>query len=113
MSNIAYLTTRTAVVDYLETIQNKPRNFAQAMTNEFLNYDSDEEAAQNRDFIRFGPPPEPNSEPTNISTEHAISLYEDFMDYGIVLTPEGILFDGELIFDRDGNYLPIDQQQPQ
>jgi hypothetical protein len=99
------LTTRTQVINYLVT-QGKPENFARAMTNEFLNWDSNPNDPDFvPDLIWFTEPSHKDSDVVSITEKEALKFYDDFMGYGVELTPDGITFDYDLTFDTQGNYL--------
>lgn len=95
------LTTRTAVIEYLVSI-GKPRNLATAMTEEFLNYGgSKDDQIYNASTDRE---PFPYAE-GDFNEIDAVTYYDSFISYGVQETDEGIWFDGELLFNKQGYYI--------
>lgn len=100
---MAILSTRNEVIAHLVS-QGKPENFARAMCNEFL------AGGPNGDDRIYT---SESGEPTVATMDAPVALkyYDDFMSYDVHATDRGIMFDGMLTFDLDGNYLPDDQRE--
>jgi hypothetical protein len=104
-------TTRTQMVDYLVSI-GKPANIAKAAVNEYCNMDfnGDTRALIYRDddeqpgvCEKLGED-EDGDVYVRVNEAYTINIYDSFFDMAEV-TPEGILCDGFLYADLDGNII--------
>lgn len=86
------LSTRSEVINFLVSWGRIPA-LAKAMTNEFYNMGPEgDDALWDSDGKMM----------SGINGDEALDVFDDFMDYNVVVTPEGIWFDGSLSFRPDG-----------
>lgn len=91
------ISTMAEAVEYLTVHCGVKPNWAQAMVTEFYHFENDTLLQR----------PDHDGEINTVmqSELEVFGMYRDWLTYDPTETPEGITFDGELVYDLNGFYL--------